>query len=85
MALFAVLVGLVVVSGVALVSARQQARELDLAIREQQRQIRELETEWGRLQLELASITARSRVERLARERLGMEEPSSDQVWEFRW
>ena len=83
--LFAGLVVLVVLSGLAVVGARQEARNLDLAIRDHQREIRRLETEWGRLQLELASITARSRVERLARERLNMEEPSSDEVWEFHW
>jgi len=85
MALFAVLVVLVVMSGLAVVGTRQEVRDLDLAIRDQQREIRRLETEWGRLQLELASITARRRVERLASERLDMEEPSSDEVWEFHW
>lgn len=84
-ALFAVLMVLVVFSGLGVVGARQQARELDLALRDQQREIRRLQTEWGRLQLELASVTARGRVERLARERLNMEEPASDEVWEFRW
>lgn len=83
--LFAVLAMLVVLSGLGVVGARQEARDLDLAIRDQQREIRRLQTEWGRLQLELAAVTARGRVERLANERLNMEEPSSDEVWEFHW
>ncbi len=79
----AVLVPLTLVSGLSLVWAREEARQLDLAIREQRDRIRQLETEWGRLQLERAALAARSRVERLARERFRMHVPATGETWDF--
>ena len=78
------LLGLVLASGLGLVWSREQARQLDLAIRDQRDRIQRLETEWGRLQLERASLAARSRVERLARERFDMHTPDAGEIWDFR-
>ena len=80
----ALLVLLTLASGLALVWAREQARQLDLAVREQRDRIQQLETEWSRLQLERAALAARSRVERLARERFDMHTPASGEIWDFR-
>lgn len=66
-----------------LVWAREQSRQLDLAIQAERDRVRQLETEWGRLQLERASLAARSRVERLARERFDMHTPDAGEIWEF--
>lgn len=80
----ALLILLTLASGLALVWAREQARQLDLAVRDQRDRIQKLETEWGRLQLERAALAARSRVERLARERFDMHTPGSGEIWDFR-
>ena len=80
----ALLILLTLASGLALVWAREQARQLDLAVREQRDRIQQLETEWGRLQLERAALAARSRVGRLARERFDMHTPKSGEIWDFR-
>ena len=78
------LLGLVLVSALAVVWVREEVRQAEVAIREGRDQVRELETEWGRLQLERAALAARTRVERLARERFGMQLPEPDKVWDFR-
>jgi cell division protein FtsL len=78
------LLGLVLLSALAVVWVREEARQADLEIRERRDYIRELETEWGRLQLERAALAARSRVERLARERFRMQRPESGEIWDFR-
>ncbi|MFB6261594.1 MAG: cell division protein FtsL, partial [Thiohalorhabdaceae bacterium] len=67
-----------------LVWSREQSRQLDVAVHEQRDRIQRLETEWGRLQLERATLAARSRVERLARERFDMHSPDSGAIWDFR-
>lgn len=79
----AILIVLVLASGVTLVWAREQSRQLDLAIQAQQDRIQRLETRWGRLQLERAALSARSRVERIARKRLGMHRPDPDEIWDL--
>lgn len=78
------LLGLVLMSALAVVWAREEVRQADLDMRERRDHIRQLETEWGRLQLERAALAARSRVERLARERFRMRLPDSGQIWDFR-
>jgi len=75
---------LVLATGLGLVWSREQARQLDLSIRDQRDRIQRLETEWSRLQLERASLAARSRVERLARERFDMHTPDAGEIWDFR-
>jgi cell division protein FtsL len=79
-----VLAGLILASALSLVWAREQARQLDVAIHDQRDRIQRLETEWGRLQLERATLAARSRVERLARERFDMHAPEKGEIWDFR-
>jgi cell division protein FtsL len=78
------LLGLVLMSALAVVWVREEVRQADLDMRERRDHIRQLETEWGRLQLERAALAARSRVERLARERFRMQLPDSGQIWDFR-
>jgi cell division protein FtsL len=75
---------LILASGVTLVWAREQSRQLDLGVRDQRDRIQRLETEWSRLQLERAALAARPRVERLARERFDMHTPKAGEIWDFR-
>jgi len=79
-----VLAGLILASALGLVWSREQSRQLDVAVHEQRDRIQRLETEWGRLQLERATLAARSRVERLAREGFDMHSPDSGEIWDFR-
>jgi len=83
-AVVAALLVLVVASALAVVWAREEARQLDLAIQDHRDRIRDLQTEWGRLQLERAALGARSRVEALARKRYDMHIPDPGDIWDFR-
>jgi cell division protein FtsL len=42
--------------------------------------MRDLEVEWGQLQLEQSTVAAHVRVEKLARDRLGMKAPAPGQI-----
>lgn len=63
---------------VAYTSHRSRTLFAELVRLEQRRDA--LETEWGRLQLEQSTWATHSRIERLARERLGMRLPRPDEV-----
>ena len=80
----ALLLLLALASGLGLVWARERVRQLDLSVRDQRDRIQRLETEWSRLQLERGTLAARSRVERLARERFDMHTPAPGEIWDFR-
>ncbi len=76
----AVLVALVVASALGVISAQHQARKLYSELEREQVRARGLEVEWGQLQLEQSTWAAHARVEKLARERLGMRPPAQGQV-----
>jgi cell division protein FtsL len=42
--------------------------------------MRDLEVEWGQLQLEQSTLAAHVRVEKVAREKLGMKPPAPGQI-----
>lgn len=67
-------------SAIALVMAQHQARSLFIRLHEMQEQTRKLEVERTELQLEQGTLSANSRVESVARERLGMVLPSGAQI-----
>ncbi|MDI3489826.1 MAG: cell division protein FtsL [Thauera sp.] len=76
----AVLVALVVASALGVVSSQHQARKLYAELEREQSRAHGLEVEWGQLQLEQSTWAAHARVEKLARERLGMRLPMQGQV-----
>ncbi len=76
----AVLVVLVVASALGVISAQHQARKFYSELEREQVRARGLEVEWGQLQLEQSTWAAHARVEKLARERLGMRPPAQGQV-----
>ncbi|ENO85742.1 cell division protein FtsL [Thauera linaloolentis] len=76
----AVLVALVVASALGVISAQHQARKLYAEFEREQARAHSLEVEWGQLQLEQSTWAAHARVEKLARERLGMRPPVPGQV-----
>ncbi|WP_395377151.1 cell division protein FtsL [Marinicella sp. W31] len=62
------------------VYSRHQTRKVfaDLQALEQQQQ--DLNTEWGRLQLEKSTLVGNNRIESVAKEQLGMRLPASEQI-----
>ncbi len=76
----AILVALVVSSAFGVVSAQHQARKLFFELEREQARAHDLEVEWGQLQLEQSTWAAHARVERFARDRLGMAVPAPGQV-----
>ncbi len=70
----------VVVSAVAVVYAQYAGGDRYARLTELEARLDALEVEWGQLQLEQGAWATHSRIERLARERLGMKEPEAAEV-----
>jgi cell division protein FtsL len=62
------------------VSANHRARKLFTELEREQNQMRELDVEWGQLQLEQSTWANHARIEQIAREKLGMRTPPSAQI-----
>lgn len=73
--LFAVLVLALLVSAVSVVVLRHESRQLFGALQRAAADRDAASVEWGRLQLEQATLAETGRVEREARERLNMARP----------
>jgi len=78
--LVTLLVVLVAASALGVVSSQHEARKLRSALEHEQIRTRNLEDEWGRLQLEQSTLIAHRRVESIARERLKMASPNIRQI-----
>ena len=76
----AFLLTIVVTSALGVVSAQHQSRKLFVALEREQARAHELEVEWGQLQLEQSTWAALARIERIAREQLGLQEPRAGQM-----
>ena len=72
--------GLLLVSAVAVVYAKYQSRKLFAQANRQVQEIDQLNIEWQRLLLEHATWGAPNRIEREARRRLHMRLPRADEV-----
>ena len=75
-----VLFAAVMVSAIGLVYSKHESRMLFVELEQLNKEVVNLNTEWGRLQLEQSAWSDHSRIERIARDRLGMAIPESDQV-----
>ncbi len=62
------------------VSSNHRARKLFMDLEREQNRARDLEVEWGQLQLEQSTWAGHARVEKIAREKLGMRTPGSGQI-----
>jgi len=69
-----------IASAIAVVYARHQHRQLYAALTRLERERDRLNIEFGRLQLEQATLAESQRVDRIARERLGMRVPGLDDI-----
>ena len=70
----------VVACGLLAVNSNHVARKLFSQLEAEQKRMRDLDVEWGQLQLELSTWAAHVRIEKIARERLGMRAPVVGQI-----
>lgn len=75
-ALFAALVA----CALALVTSQHQARKLYVQLEKEQQLAKQLEVEWGQLQLEQSTWAMPARVEKIATTRLNMRVPPANRV-----
>ena len=78
---FALLLSVVVaVSGIWVVTAKHQARQLFIELEALNRESDRLQVDWGRLQIEQSTWGTHSRIESLARQHLDLDLPRNEQV-----
>jgi cell division protein FtsL len=70
-----VLLMVVVLCALAVVTAQHRGRKLFQALEAEQEKVRQLEVEYGQLQIEMSTWATHPRVEKIARERLRMVAP----------
>ena len=73
-----------VLCALSVVSARHQARKLFMALHSAQAHSRDLDVEWGQLQLEISTWLMHNRVEEVARGRLNMTIPEASRIYVLR-
>ena len=76
----AVLAAILVVCSLALVTSQHRARKLFVELQKEQEHARQLEVEYGQLQLEQSTWAMHSRVEKIAANRLQMRVPPAARV-----
>jgi cell division protein FtsL len=62
------------------VSANHRSRKMYTELEAAQKRMRDLDVEWGQLQLEQSTLAAHVRIEKSAREKLGMKPPGPAQI-----
>ncbi len=70
-----------VACALSVVSARHQARKLFVTLQSEQAHARDLDVEWGQLQLEISTWLMHNRVEEVARGRLHMVIPEAGSIY----
>lgn len=76
-----VLMAVLMLCALAVVNAQHRARTLFIEMEALKKEARDLEVEWGKLQLEQGTLTSHARVETLAKTQLGLISPPLDKVW----
>lgn len=71
---------LAVTSAIGTVASNHRARKIFTEIEHEQSRMRDLEVEWGQLQLEQSTLASHARVEKIARDKLHMKSPGANQV-----
>lgn len=70
----------VVACALALVTSQHQSRKLYIELQREQELAKQLEVEWGQLQLEQSTWAMHARIERIATQQLGMRVPPASRV-----
>lgn len=74
------LVAILLVSAIAVIYSKYESRLLFMEIQKKEKELDDYEVEWGRLQLELTTLTEENRVEIAARQRLMLTLPAQDKI-----
>ena len=74
------LLAVLIACALALVTSQHQARKLYVELQKEQDVAKQLEVEWGQLQLEQSTWATPARVEKLATQKLGMRGPPAARV-----
>lgn len=75
-----ILIAVVLACALGAVASQNKARKLFTELEREQERMRQLEVEWGQLQLEQSTWASHARVEKIARDRLHMKAPAAGQV-----
>ena len=75
-----ILLGILVGCGLMLVTSQHQARKLYVELQKEQELAKQLDIEWGQLQLEQSTWAMHARIEKIAARNLGMRVPVSSRV-----
>ncbi len=75
-----ILIVILLVSAVATIAGQHQARKRLQALELERERAHNLDVEFGQLQLEMSSWAAHTRIEKIAREKLGMQPPDMKKV-----
>ena len=75
-----ILLGILVGCALMLVTSQHQARKLYVELQREQELARNLDIEWGQLQLEQSTWAMHARIEKIAARELGMRVPTSARV-----
>ena len=75
-----ILFGVLVVCGLMLVTSQHQARKLYVELQKEQELTKQLDIEWGQLQLEQSTWATHARIEKIAARNLGMRIPPSSRI-----
>ena len=76
---FLLLAGLIACA-LGLVTSQHQARKLYVELQKEQDRAKQLEVEWGQLQLEASTWATHARVEKIAIQSLGMRVPPASRI-----
>ena len=74
------LIAIVLASALGTVASQHTARKLFTEMEREQERMRQLEVEWGQLQLEQSTWASHACIEKVARERLHMKPPAAGQI-----
>jgi cell division protein FtsL len=75
-----VLLAVLVVCALALVTSQHRSRKLYVELQKEQDIARELDVEWGKLQLEQGTWAMHARIEKIATRSLGMQVPPPERM-----
>ncbi len=70
-------------SAIAAVYAKHESRKLFTELQALKSERDQLEVHWGKLQIEQSTWSGHARVEQLAREKMQMRDPLSNEIWLF--
>lgn len=74
------LLAILIACSLALVTSQHKSRKLYVELQKEQDLAKQLEVEWGQLQLEQGTLAMHGRVERIATERLNMSVPPASRI-----